>query len=141
MKNKYLIIAGIVLLAIAAFYFTMPDLAIWKQLGLKKDSPDSNSAGKSTANLQAVTKPVSITPSTATVQDAQGWPLMEGKSGYGGNPSAAVREVQKRLNSYYGSRLTEDGIYGPLTRRALSAHNLPVTITWNDYLDILGLNE
>ena len=130
MKKKHLIIAGaIILLVAAAYYYFFPAKAstVLEATGLKTPTPATGT-----------TKTGTVATSTIT-QDANGVPLMQGKSGSLLHPDQLINNIQKALNAQFKTGLSVDGIFGPKTAAALTAHNFPTVIYLDDYYEIMGV--
>ena len=57
-----------------------------------------------------------------------------------GDRSESIRIMQQALNSRWGSTLVLDGIYGPKTRQSLSAHGFNTSVSYAEYLEVIGTN-
>lgn len=140
MKKTAIIVVAVILIALAVYYYMNPGGSILESVGLKKPAVDpllnssatkENMAGQTPTNGGfVVAKPIS--------QDANGIPLMEGKSGSFLKPDNLVKNVQKALNEKHGTTLKVDGIFGPKTAKALNVHGFASVIYLEDYYEILG---
>lgn len=74
------------------------------------------------------TNVISQTPSGAS----ESFPLKKGSRGQ------LVRDLQNALNSYYGSRLTVDGVFGTMTETALKNAGAPTSVDKAMYSKILA---
>ena len=72
----------------------------------------------------------SFTIAPKIVQDAQGFPLMQGSR------NTFVLNLQKALNDRFGSELELDGVFGIKTAKALSAHNFSTVVYHKHYAEI-----
>lgn len=141
MKKTFIIIAAIILIALAVFYYMNPGGSILESVGLKKPAVDpllnspatrEDLSGKTPTNGGfVVAKPI--------VRDSNGFPLEQGVSGTLLRPDKSVKDIQKALNELHGTSLKIDGIYGPKTGRALNVHGFPALVYLEDYYQILGV--
>lgn len=141
MKKTFIIIAAIVLIALAVFYYMNPGGSILESVGLKKPATDPLLSGVPVVkeDLSKGTPNNGFVPGTTVKQDANGIPLMEGKSGSYLKPDNLVKNVQKSLNERHGTNLKVDGIFGPKTAKALNVHGFAQVIYLDDYYEILGV--
>jgi len=135
MKKTLIIISLVLLISVAVYLYLNPGQPILETLGLKKKTVDTGNVPAKLEDKSLVEKAKEALPSSSK----DDWPLQEGKSGSRLKPSPAVKEIQKYLNAG-GANLVEDGIYGPKTGKALKLRNYPAVITFDGYLNILGLN-
>jgi len=136
MKKTFIIIFAIVLLAAAIWYYMNPGKNLFEWLGLKKAAAALGIKGASVVPEDISKGTVnngSFVTAAPIVQDASGFPLMPGSR------NSYVKEIQHALNTRFGSELVEDGIYGPKTEKALSAHGFQSTVYWKHYYEILGI--
>ncbi len=140
MKKTLIIIALILLILAAIYFYVSPGKNVLEIVGLKKPVLDP-------AQLPAPAKAEDLTTKTPTegsfvtqapiVKDYNGFPLVEG-DGYD-KPNQSVKDIQKALNDIHGTTLVIDGIFGPKTAKALNVHGFPDTIYLEDYYEILGV--
>lgn len=130
MKKSLIIIAAVLLIVAAAWYYMNPGKNILVSLGIKKGAqplPTDQESIKKLSDTQTVSAEGKV------VQDERGFPLMPGSR------NEYVKNIQAALNDRYGSSLVVDGIYGPKTQRALSAHGYQSTVYYKHYFEILGI--
>lgn len=135
MKKTFIIIIAILLILAAAWYYFYPGVNFFEWIGLKKKAAPGE--GATLIPEDVTTKPVnngSFVTAAQVVQDKNGFPLMPGSR------NSYVAQVQQALNDRFGSSLVVDGIYGPKTQKALSAHGFQSTIYYKHYYEIIGVS-
>lgn len=124
MKNKIFVGLAVLVALVAAWIVLFPGKTPWSYL---KKKTISASTGDTSAPATAITP----APSAPATKGADGFPVVYGDKG------TDVAAIQEGLNLKFGSNLSVDGIFGPLTRKALSAHGYSDTITKAQYLEIV----
>ena len=139
MKKPIIIIAAVVLIALAVYFYMNPGKNLLATLGLKKESIDPISGAAVKEDMTGATPTNGgFVVSKPIVKDSNGFPLMQGDGSLFA-PDRSVKEIQKALNDLHGTTLKVDGVYGPKTGRALNAHGFPALIYLEDYYEILAV--
>jgi hypothetical protein len=128
--KKVLIVLGFLLAILAAYWVAYGVNPIKKLMaGSATDEiPDT------AADTVIASPGGNFKPTAAPVKDANGFPLSIGSTG------KYVENLQRALNTRYGSELDPDGVFGSKTAKALSAHGFnPDAIYWKHYYDVLGV--
>ena len=141
MKKTFIIIALVLLIAAAAYFYITPGQNVLEVVGLKKPAVDP-AAGATAAVKDDMTKSTAtdgnFVKQPAIVKDLAGFPLVEG-DGSMFSPNKSVKEIQQALNERHGTSLKIDGVFGPKTAKALNVHGYPQVIYLDDYLEIRGI--
>jgi len=141
MKKTAIIVVAVILIALAVYYYMNPGGSLLESVGLKTAATDplqNSSATKEDLTGKTPTNGGFVV-ANKIVQDANGIPLMEGKSGSFLKPDTLVKNIQKALNEKHGTTLKVDGIFGPKTAKALNVHGFPSVIYLDDYYEIMGV--
>jgi hypothetical protein len=139
MKKTFIIIAAVLLIVAAVYFYVMPGKNILETMGVKK--PVAPPAAPATKDDLTNKTPTSggFVDKAKIVRDSNGFPLVEGESGGYLRPDQSVKDIQKALNDRFGSSLAVDGIFGPKTAKALNVHGYPEIIYLDDFYEILGI--
>ena len=142
MKKTFIVVSLILLILAAIYFYVSPGKNLLEIVGLKKPAPVDPVIAPAPATPEDLTKKTptdgSFVNQAPIVKDSNGFPLQQG-DGSIFKPNQSVKEVQQALNDLHGSTLKVDGIFGPKTARALSAHGFPVVIYLEDYYQIQGV--
>lgn len=138
MKKTFIIIAAVLLIAAAVYFYVMPGKNILEALGVKKPAAPAVPATKDDLTNKTPSSG-GFVDKVKIVRDSNGFPLVQGESGGYLRPDQSVMDIQKALNSRFGSNLAVDGIFGAKTARQLSIHGFPELIYLEDYYEILGV--
>jgi len=131
MKKKIFIGLAVVVALVAAWIVLFPGKTPFDFFGKKKSAIPDTTPGNSSQATSADTGNA-INPDTRpTVKDSEGFPVIYGDTGNN------VEAIQEGLNLKFGSTLAVDGIFGPKTKQALSAHGYSDTITKAQWLEIV----
>jgi len=141
MKKTFIIISAVLLIVAAVYFYAMPGKNILETLGMKKPVTPAVPATAQTKDDLTNKTPTSggFVDKVKIVRDSNGFPLVQGESGGYLRPDQSVMDIQKALNSRFGSNLAMDGIFGAKTARQLSIHGFPELIYLDDYYEILGV--
>lgn len=131
--KKTVLILTILVTAIIAWVIAFPDNnPVTRLFATAKTKLSGSGSRVSTPGTVPAGETGLFNPPPPVVQDVNGFPLMQGSRG------EYVKNLQRAMNQNFGSELDVDGIFGPITFRALSSHGFDAdAVSYQEYLQIL----